>query len=255
MTIFEAVILGVVQGITEVFPVSSSGHLFLVESWLGLAPELSLEILLHAGSLLAIIIFFWKDIWELLQKVLKRERDAWVFCGKLLLATVITGVVGVLLQEKLVDHLSVVSVGGTLLITAGLIFLSDFLSNKSVQKTGVLSWSMTAVLGLVQALAVLPGLSRSGLTIAFLLSIGLKPKAALMISFFLGIPTMAGATVFTITKEGIGVVTLPVIIGFILAFIFSLVSLQLFYQSVRKYWRYWGVYCVVVGLGLLVIFR
>lgn len=248
MEILDAALLGSVQGITEFLPISSSGHLWLLLEMWGIK-SLSLEVVLHAGSLLAVIFFFRKDIIRIIQEMFSKKGDT--LGWKLALATVCTAPTGILVHNFFKGELSTTLVGITLLITAGFIVASEWLRPK---KKLQFTWTVAVFLGLVQGLAVLPGISRSGLTIAFLILIGLPRKEAAENSFLLAIPTILGALVFSIfdNASDVGIFTQPATwVGFIVSGIAAVFAITWMMKLIEGKWIYFAPYCALLGAYLL----
>jgi undecaprenyl-diphosphatase len=198
MSIFQTIILGIVQGVTEWFPVSSSGHLVLFEHWLDLKNlAVEFDIFLHLASLLVVIIFFRKQIWEVLRLMFKpksflhHERQYWGWY--ILLSTGITGVLGWMFYQQIDGFRNPVSVAGWLIFTSLLLLATAFRKEK-----GSFGLMHAIVLGFMQGLAVLPGVSRSGVVIAMALILGLKKRDSFDYAFLLAIPAIAGSAILTL---------------------------------------------------------
>ena len=258
MEIWQSLILGMVQGVTEFFPVSSSGHLFLAEVWLGLVPDINFTILLHVASLLAVILVYRQEVWNLIKsgfdiKALQAQKLApdGVLAWQLVLATVFTVGVALLIEPYFETLLSLKWVAGTLIITGLLILIAEkFRRSKEIN----FSWGLAITLGLVQGLAVVPGISRSGLTIAFLILIGLNRQLAVKLSFLLSIPTILGALVLQIPDiADLDSQSLNLgLIGTLTAFIFGLLSIKILEKVVYKgKLYYFAAYCLILGLLVL----
>lgn len=199
MNAFYAAFLGVVQGLTEFLPISSSGHLALLEHFLGFKKVgLGLDIMLHVGTLLAILIYFREDWWAMATAVLSRQKDRQTRENRrlflyLVLATIPGGVFGWLLKEKAETIFR-----GPLLIAATLagagllLILAELLSSRH-RKYEELSLRDVLLIGCAQALAVVPGISRSGITISMGLFLGMKRQGAAKFSFLLSAPIIFGA--------------------------------------------------------------
>ena len=257
MNFIESFFLGILQGMTEFLPVSSSGHLFLVQKFWELEPDLNIEILLHSGSLIAVLVFYRKEIFKLIQGFFKNTQDR-SFVLKLLLATVFT-VPGALIFEKMwTPDFSMLLLGITLLMTAGLIFGAEkgrsFFVKNEKSKVKSFTWEMAIILGLVQSIAVLPGISRSGITIAFLIFAGIQRKKSAEISFLLAIPTILGALVFAIKDvENISNLLTPELgVGFLASAIVSFLTIGWMIRLVEKNWIWFSLYCLILGGGVLV---
>ncbi|MBI1857230.1 undecaprenyl-diphosphatase UppP [Candidatus Saccharibacteria bacterium] len=196
MNIIQAIILGLVQGLTEFIPVSSSGHLVLMHQALGITENgLTFDVALHLGTLLALIIFFYKELWQLFQGILGKnnlKHLAWL----LVLATVPAVIVGVLLESAAESAFrSVNLVAINLLLVAFIMLGAEWYAKRYRHKTKLekVTIGQAAGIGLAQAVAIIPGVSRSGSTITAGLFMGMDRVAATRFSFLLGIPITAGA--------------------------------------------------------------
>lgn len=252
---FEQFIVATVQGITEFLPISSSGHVTIVGELFNLEYSLFILIWLHASSLLAVLVYYRKDILLIVRDVLRmllgKENEEGPFALKLLGATVITGIIGLLLKPVLENAISFTVIGFMLLATAGLIYLAE--KFRSYTKGSSFTWGRAALVGFAQGLAVFPGLSRSGTTITYLIGAGIDRTDAVRISFLLSIPTI-GATLALglLDAENIDLIlTLPYMLMFVVGFITSLISIKLMNIWVEKYWRLFIPYCIVVGILVL----
>lgn len=276
MNLSESLFLGVLQGFTEFLPVSSSGHLFLAEKFFGLTQDLPFEIALHFASLLAIFIFFRKDIWEIIHSMylkatphssLSTTHSGHAQYGlKLITATLITFPVALLTKDFVFDNLTVSLVAVTLIITGVLILvaekikfhhLSQKLENpiKKNRETVSLTWSITVILGVIQGLTVIPGISRSGTTIALLLLLGLGRQFAAKTSFLLAIPTILGAMLYTLHESGWTLPLSPIqLIGCVASFFAAIIAIKFMMKLIEKHWIWFAPYCLGLGIFLL-IFR
>ena len=248
MEIVHAIVLGFVQGITEFLPISSSGHLWLLlEYWH--IQSLSLEVVLHAGSLVAVIGFFWKDILRIIRDMFTKGGDT--LGWKLVVATILTTPTGILMHNFFTGEMTIRLVGITLLVTAGLIAAAEYFRPQNVR---VFTWKIAIFLGLVQGLAVLPGISRSGLTIAFLILIGLPRKKAAETSFLLAIPTILGALLFASmdTSSESTLFLQPVTwVGFAVSAIAAIGAIAWMLKLIEGKWIWFAPYCALMGAILL----
>ncbi len=188
MTIFQAIILGVVQGITEFFPVSSSGHLVIFQALFGLKePQMAFDIFLHLGTLISVLIFFRKDILRLFSE----DRKTLLF---LIVASIPTAVIGFLFKDVAEKFFAAPRAVGCMLgITGAWLVLASIYANRISQKRG-LGLFNSIVIGIAQGIAVIPGISRSGATIATGIMTGLDNELAVRFSFLLAIPAILGAS-------------------------------------------------------------
>ncbi len=257
MEIWHGLLLGFIQGATEFFPISSSGHLYLAETWLGLKPDINFTILLHIASLLAVMVVYRHDVWQLFSKAFdfkkltsfKLEPEG-VLAWQLVAATVCTVVVALLIEPYFETLLSLKWVAGTLIITGGLIVAAEKLRQTKIKE---FTWGLAFLLGLVQGLAVVPGISRSGLTIAFLILVGMNRQLSVKLSFLLSIPTILGALVFML-KDQWGSLSfgVPALVGFVASFFVAWLSIVLMKSLVERRWVWFAPYCVLLGGGVLI---
>ncbi len=262
MTFFEAIILGLVQGLTEFLPVSSSGHLVLTQELMGVEDKgVTFEILVHFGTLLSVIIYFWKRLWGLFLSIFppfKEERkEDRKMIGYLAIASVPAAIVGF---SPLKDHFEgayekPALVGLLLVLTGAILFLPRLLKTKGTKEVGIKS---AIAMGLGQALAILPGVSRSGSTIVSGMVSGTKSSAAAEFSFLMAIPAIAAASLLevkdlvTIETELLG----AYIAGGVVAFLSGLAAIYTVLAAIRRgKFEYFGVYCVIAGLLAFFYFR
>ncbi len=205
MNTLISIILGLIQGLTEFLPVSSSGHLVLAEHFLGFQkPGISYETMLHLGSLLAVLIYFRKDIINLCKAIIRfndkslaPERRIILY---MILATLVTGIVGLTLKDFFERLFTLpVYAAAFLSLTGVIVFFSDK-CEKSEKNAAEMGVKKSLLIGLVQSLAILPGISRSGSTVAASLSLGIKRADAARFSFLLSIPAILGANIVHIKE-------------------------------------------------------
>ena len=265
MTLAQGAILGVLQGLTEFFPVSSSGHLVIVQHYLGLRhPLLLFDIVLHTATLAAVLFYFRQDIIGMMVSLARptQKKPQQILQRKLfyliLLGSVPIALVGVLFRRIVEDLFTNVPLASfLLLITGTLLWASERLrrSNKGIEKVGIVD---TLLIGVMQAVAILPGISRSGATISAGLFRGTSKEFAFRYSFLLSIPAILGA-LFVETKRGVLEESLPGeplpwLIGSIAAFLvglFSLVVLKKALMGRRLSW--FSYYCWALG-GVSLVF-
>ncbi len=191
--------LGVVQGLTEFLPLSSSGHLVFAQAWLGLSEQpLAVDVFLHLGTLAAVLLAFRRDLARMLVDLARGSgRDVLL----LVVATLPAAVVGLLFKDA-VEHAFArpVFAAAGLLVTAGLLVLGEWGRRRTseAQKTDRLSYGTALAIGCIQAVAICPGISRSGSTIAMALWLGVRPERAARFSFLLSIPAVLGAVLLSL---------------------------------------------------------
>lgn len=263
MTWWQSIILGLVQGLTEFLPVSSSGHLAIGREMLGVegASDLRFEIVVHVATVLATVLVFRKQIWALLKCFFSfRKCDEMDYVLKLLFATIPIFIVGMFFKDQ-VEALfsSLYVVGGALLLTAVLLYFSDTVSNSKTYKRNThrngLSYCQAFIIGLSQAVAVIPGLSRSGTTISTGLIAGVRRDVVAQFSFLMVIIPVLGEAFLSIVggdfSQG-GADTLSLGLGFISAFISGLFACKVMIALVKKANLKWfALYCLIVGVAVL----
>ena len=203
MTLNDALLLGLVQGLTEFLPISSSGHLAIVQHLLpGFSqPGLLFDVILHVGTLATVVLYFWADLWQLLCCPFRRDATAAGYrrlLGLILLGSLPTAAIGLGFRttfEAMFEQLPMI--GLMLLITGALLFAAERWrpGNRELGQLGAVDVLLT---GLIQGLAVAPGISRSGSTIAMLLFRGVAPQSAARFSFLLSLPAIAGAALLSL---------------------------------------------------------
>lgn len=258
MSILEALLLGILQGLTEFLPVSSSGHLVLARGILGVEmPGVLFEVAVHMGTLLAILLHFRRDILDMLSSVLRFRRDEHTrLFLLLLLATVPAAAAGILGEGLLVGLYARPLVAGVLLVVTGFILLSTRLARRAGNAVGPAS---AIGIGIAQAFAILPGISRSGATITAGMHFGVDPKRAARFSFLLAIPALIGASALMgmdLAAHPVDrTVTLPCAVGAAAAFLSGYFALRWLLGIVsrgrldRLAW-----YCLAVGCSAVIYF-
>lgn len=249
MDILQAIILGIVQGITEWLPVSSSGHLVIFEYFFGLKQPLLFDIMLHIGSLFVVLFFFRKEIIELILGVLKWEKEKLMILLMIIIASIPIAFVGFFFKdfiESIFKDLR--TVGFALLFTAAVLFFSKYPSKKDNKLS---LWS-AFVIGLFQSIAILPGVSRSGSTISSGMMLGIKKDDVARFSFLIFIPTILGALVLNINDVTEFTDPIPVITGTIISTIAGYFSLKLLMNIIKKdKFSWFSVYCLLLGFIVL----
>lgn len=263
MTLWQAILLGILQGATEFLPVSSSGHLVIVPHLLNWPdPGLTLNVILHLGTLVAILAYFWSDLWRLLRAALLSLRTrrlddpdarlAWA----IVVATIPGAVLGVLLEDFFERLFGIpTAAAGFLLVTAALLLISEYFAKRELPITAM-SWWHAVWIGLAQALAIVPGLSRSGSTIAAGLLLGYRREDATRFSFLLSVPIVLGGGLYQMYKllrAGVGVVQLQIFgVGFLAAAVTGYLAITGLLMLVRRrsLWPF-ALYCAIFGVLVL----
>jgi undecaprenyl-diphosphatase len=262
LTIFQAVILGILQGITEFLPVSSSGHLVVVQQLFGWKAEdgiiLAFDVALHVGTLLAVLIALKGEIVQIL------TGRAWRLFGVVVLATLPAVIVGFGIKDMIEAMFSSVTVVGIAwLVTGTFLWGTKYIKippAPPLEKGGeggfaVVSWRRSVLIGCAQAIAIIPGISRSGSTMTAGIFLGLSGEAAAKFSFLMAVPAIAGGAVLDIKdimafpKEGLP----QLIIGTVVSFIVAYLSIKWLLAIISRGKFHWfGVYCWVIGILTLI---
>jgi undecaprenyl-diphosphatase len=260
-----AAFLGVLQGIAEFLPISSSGHLSLAQAWLGVDPETaghSFTIVVHAGTLLAVLLIYRRDLLDIARGLANPERVPWarpmlvalIVASAPLLLVLLPGV-----EDRVVQMEGEVrQIGVALLITAALLGFSHRRRAPDDDPLAPPTLRVAALIGFAQLLAITPGISRSGSTIAAALGLGLGRARAARFSFLLSIPAVGAATLkegLEVAGEGVGSLPIgPFVLGFVLSFVVGLLSLGLLLRLIQRVGMLPFVpYLIVVGTAALII--
>ena len=264
--ILKYVILGIIQGFTEPLPISSSGHVFIFKQILEASEalnDLNFEIIVNFGSLVAILIIYFKDIKKLIInffkyfKVKNEETKAdFKYCWLIVLGTIPVGIAGFLLKDKIEELLQTTTIVGiSFLITALFLFLVKNIKGSKESKD--LTWKDALFIGLIQVIALLPGISRSGSTLIAALFRDIKRSDALKYSFMLYIPISLGTMILGVKDiletPNLGSVAIPYTLGFVASLIVSYFTLRWFMNAVKKgNLLYFSIYCLILGILVLI---
>jgi undecaprenyl-diphosphatase len=256
MGVLEAIVLGVVQGLTEFLPVSSSGHLQLAKELLGVELEnnLAFDVMLHAATVLSTILVLWREVWAILKGLFtKGMNDEKRYILKLIISMIPIGVVGFMFMSQIDAMLAspyiMLIVGAMLLLTATLLAFSYYARPREKDS---ISYRDAFIIGLSQAVASMPGLSRSGTTIATGLLLGNRRGAVATFSFLMVLAPIIGQTLLDILDGGfaeVGVATASLVAGFIAAFVVGCLACRFMIDIVKRGKLIWfAIYCAIVGL-------
>lgn len=271
MTLFQALILGIVQGLTEFLPISSSAHLVLVPFFLGWDQTIPADqifpfgVLVQWGTLLAVIVYFWKDLWTILKAwftaVLHRRpfenadaRMGWY----IILATIPAGLFGLLIKDQVEAAFnSPAATGLFLLVTAALLTAAELLGKGKRDLTGI-TWLDALIIGLFQAVAIFPGVSRSGATITGGMLRGLDRASAARFSFIMSIPILLAAGLLSLGDlnevASLSSFLPPLLAGLIAAAIFGFLSIKWLLNFLRtRRLIGFAVYCALLGIVTIIV--
>lgn len=263
MTVFHALVLGIVQGITEFLPISSSGHLIIVPALFGWEPHgMAFDVMVHMGTLLAVCIYFAKDIWKIIlgifgkgDAVLAQRRLAFL----LFIATIPAVVVGLFFKDAIEAYArSTVVVGIGLIVWGIVLYFADRYAQKkqNAKISEKMSVSESLVIGAAQALALIPGTSRSGITVSAGLWSGLTREEAIRFSFLMSIPVIGGAGLLTakdLIETGTDISWGVLLVGMVSSCIGGLVAIVSLLKIVQK-WSFtpFVTYRILMGVGLII---
>lgn len=249
MTIFEAALLGIIQGITEFLPISSSGHLVIGQKILGISiPGNVFEVVVHLGTLGSVLIVFWPDIWQLIKSFKSTPTQKYIIA--IVIGTLPAVIIGLLFKDiitEVFENIKIVAI--TLMITGIILLITRFIKTKLKD----ISVSRGLLIGIAQAIAIIPGISRSGMTISLGIYLGIAPEKAAKFSFLLAIPAIVGAGLLTgLDLMGSSESILPLsvlIIGFVSSLLVGWIALKWLLRLIKSGKFHWfGVYCILIGL-------
>src|SRR5438270_6633970 len=258
-----AIILGIVEGVTEFLPVSSTGHLILATELLGFdaAKWEYFNVIIQLGAILAIVVLYWRTFWAVLEGLLRRNPMSWRFVRNVLIAFLPAAVLGFILIKHIEALLGNAKVVAVALIVGGVAILLIERMAKRLDTVGVAEMPAKTALGIgiAQCLAMIPGVSRSGATIMGGLSLGVERRTAAEFSFFLAVPTMLGATTLEFVKHrhdllagAHGVGFGAVAVGFVTSFVVALVVVRAFVHYISRHgFAPFAWYRIAAGIAAL----
>ena len=272
MNILQSVILGIVQGLTEFLPISSSGHLVIFHYLFGIKPALAFVVLVHLGTLVAVVSYFFKDLVSLFLGFLSglkgmlfeklgprevyRRNVEFKLSVLLILGFISTAAVALSLNDFL-ERLfsSVLAVGVFLLVTGAIIILAEQIGKSNKNSAGV-NFLDAVIIGIAQGLAVAPGLSRAGMTISASLSRGLERSFAARFSFLMAVPAILGAGVYEfkdlLSLGSVGIGPVEMLIGFAASVISGYFAIKIFMSLItRMSIRVFAYYCFIIGSAVI----
>lgn len=264
MSWFEALILGIVQGLTEFLPVSSSGHLEIGQALLGTSGEenLTFAIIVHVATVLSTLVILWSEVDKLFRGTFttlrwNEEKD---YVAKILVSMIPVFVVGMFFKDQVEAFFGngLLLVGVCLLITAALLALSEWLQKRSSKTAHEVGYKDAIIIGIAQACAVLPGLSRSGATIATGLLCGVKKESVAKFSFLMVLIPILGEALLDGIKLLQGEVTsnlglVPALVGFFAAFLTGCFACRFMIEIVRRQRLVWfALYCAIIGTTAII---
>lgn len=271
--ILKVIVLGIVEGITEWLPISSTGHLIIVNEFLKLkASDAFVEmfnVVIQLGAILAVIVLYFKRLWPIDKKKdskgLEWNKDKLILWAKILVACVPAGIIGIIFNDNIDEIFYNPYVVSVTLIIYGVAFILIEIRNRNkefkITDVKAMTFKTALIIGLFQVLALIPGTSRSGATIVGAMLIGTSRTAAAEFTFFLAIPVMAGASLVKILKfvsDGTGFTQnelYMLLIGMLVAYLVSMLVIKFLMSYIRKHdFKPFGVYRIILGIAVLLYF-
>jgi len=249
MSIIYAIILGIVQGLTEFLPVSSSGHLVLLQNLFGISTDVIIfDVILHLGTLFAVIFVYRKSVWELIKHPFSKKMRF------LIVGTIPTVVIAFLFKDFFENAFS----GNLLFVgffsTSLLLLIADYF-DKKYKNYKTIDYSKIAVMGIFQGFAIFPGLSRSGTTTTSALVLGIKKEEALEYSFLLSIPIILASLVYELTFSSISLNSIgfgQISVGFVASLIFGIISIKFMTKIIKNNtYKYFAIYLIILSIFLI----
>lgn len=235
------ILLGIVEGVTEFLPVSSTGHLILANALLGYDPETwkVFNVVIQLGAMMAVVVLYWRTFVAVLTGLVRREPGAVAFVRNILIAFLPAAVIGLAIHKQIEAMLGSAEIVAVALIVGGfaILVIERTVKQGDIASVSAIPWKTALGIGFIQCLAMIPGVSRSGATILGALCLKVERRTAAEFSFFLALPTMAGATALELFKNrhALGPIGLPMIgLGMLVSFLVALVVIKAFLAIVTK---------------------
>jgi len=255
-----AILLGIVEGLTEFIPVSSTGHLVLAGELLGFNSEAAgtFEIVIQLGAILAVIVLYWRRFWDVFLGLGRRDRDSIIFTRNILLGFLPSAVIGLFVYKSVKAMLDAPIIVAVALIVGGILILilERWNRNPTVPSVEAMGWRTALGIGLIQCLSMIPGVSRSGATIMGAIGLGVERKSAAEFSFFVAVPTMLAASGYDLFKTGASLdnsAWLTIAVGFVVSFLVALIVIRWFLNIVSRHgFAPFAWYRIAVGTAALI---
>ena len=261
LDLIKSVILGIVEGVTEFLPISSTGHLIIVNQWISFSAEFTklFDIVIQLGAILSVVVFFWNRLWPF-GKDKEKNKEIWSVWFKVIVGVLPAIVIGAIfankIEEKFFNPLTV----AVMLIVGGavLIWLESRKKEATINSVKAISYKTAFGIGFIQCIAMIPGTSRSAATIIGAMLLGASRLVAAEFSFFLAIPTMIAASAYSLLKYKshiTGAETAILAVGFIVSFAVALAVIKFFMNYIQKHsFKNFGTYRIVLGAIVLLMF-
>ncbi len=259
-SLLTIILLGIVEGLTEFIPVSSTGHLVLAGELLGFDSEAAgtFEIVIQLGAILAVIVLYWRRFWNVLVGLFGRDRDSIVFTRNILLGFLPSAVIGLFVYDAVKAMLDAPVIVAVALIAGGIaiLVLERWNRHPNILSVESMGWRTALGIGLIQCLSMIPGVSRSGATIMGAIGLGVERKSAAEFSFFVAVPTMLAASTYDLYKSGGALDSgawVTIAVGFLVSFVVALVVIKWFIGIVSRHgFAPFAWYRIVAGTAALV---
>ncbi len=263
--LLTVILLGIVEGVTEFLPVSSTGHLILAGALLGFegASAGTFEIVIQLGAILAVVVLYWRRFADVLAGLVRRSPSAWTFARNIALGFLPSAVIGLIVYKAVKAMLESPTIVAVALIVGGVAILAieRLAGEPRTESVDDMPWRTALGIGIVQCLSMIPGVSRSGATIMGALALGVERKAAAEFSFFLAVPTMAGATAYDLFKNRELITSelgIAVGIGFAAAFVVAYFVVRFLLDFIQRngfaIFAYWRIFVGALGLWGILLF-
>jgi len=246
--IIKSIILGIVQGLTEFLPISSSGHLAILQKYFGITEPVALATFLHFGTFVAIIVFFFKPIVILIKGLFKKEQESTNYVVNIIIGTIPIVLFALIFKTQIERAFNNITIVALLLGITGTVLLLTMVIKRSNKKITLFS---ALLIGISQMFATFPGISRSGVTISTGLFLQTSSEKSFRFSFLLSLPATLGANIVEL-KSISKVNDIPSIaVGVIFSFIFGLIALKILKHAVQRRFHLFGIYCIIMSIILL----
>ena len=261
LPIIKAIVLGLVEGVTEFLPISSTGHLILVNEWVRFGDSFTkmFDVVVQLGAILAVIVFFWNKLWPF-GKTEPRGQEIFAVWKKIIVGVVPAIIIGGLFGSYIESRLFNVWVVAGALVIGGLLMIYLEWRHVAPRFESVLQvpWLIAFFIGLIQCLAMIPGTSRAAATIIGAMILGTSRRVAVEFSFFLAVPTMIAASAYSLLKHSAVLSSseiVSLIVGFITAFLIALVVIRFFMKYIRDHsFKPFGYYRIILGVLIILYF-
>lgn len=247
----KIIFLAVIQGLTEFLPISSSGHLAILENFMGIEEPVTITAFLHLGTFFATIIFFRKELFAIFSDLIKKESKTQRYILYIIIGNIPIVIFALLFRDFIESSFTDINLILIFLGMTGAIVLLTSLIKNSERQVSLMS---ALLIGIAQMFAVFPGLSRSGLTISTGLFAKVKPAEAFRFSFLLSLPAVFGANLLELQKITQWSNPLELFIGFIISLLSGIIALKILRILVQKWFYLFGIYCLVISILFLMLF-